>query len=256
MNQRYREVYDQIFNTNWDIDTFVIQHHIQRLEEMEAIFPQGSSFFILVDTSTDTFPFISKNFDINIGLDREALIKGGSSYWINFIHPDDLAIWLQMLDDLMKYTMSQVKAEDRSKLMYTWNFRIKNGSGNYITVFEQHFPLIFDQDFKPVVGWANLTVIGDRPNPIIGTIKKLNSKNEYETVYSRNFSIKNLAENLTNREKDILRLIALNKSSKEIANLLNLSSHTVDTHRRNILKKLDASSTAELIGYYKANTLY
>jgi DNA-binding CsgD family transcriptional regulator len=47
--------------------------------------------------------------------------------------------------------------------------------------------------------------------------------------------------------------LVLDRSSKEIAQKLNISSNTVDTHRRNILKKLNISSTGELVGMLKMN---
>ncbi len=54
---------------------------------------------------------------------------------------------------------------------------------------------------------------------------------------------------LTDREHEILQLIAEGKTNKEIANLLNLSLHTVDTHRTHILHKLNLHSVPELILY-------
>ncbi|KDV28205.1 hypothetical protein BU56_25300 [Escherichia coli O145:H25 str. 07-3858] len=52
---------------------------------------------------------------------------------------------------------------------------------------------------------------------------------------------------LTNRESEILQLIADGKTNKEIANFLQLSRKTVETHRLNIMKKLDVHSGIELI---------
>jgi DNA-binding NarL/FixJ family response regulator len=54
---------------------------------------------------------------------------------------------------------------------------------------------------------------------------------------------------LTTREREILQLLAEGKSGKDIAQLLNLSAHTVETHRGNIFQKLGLHSTAELILY-------
>ncbi len=56
-------------------------------------------------------------------------------------------------------------------------------------------------------------------------------------------------ELLTTREREILQLLAEGKSNKEVANLLNLSLYTVETHRGNILEKLNLHSGAELILY-------
>jgi len=52
---------------------------------------------------------------------------------------------------------------------------------------------------------------------------------------------------LTPRETEILRLIASGKSNKEIAWVLEMSVRTVETHRANVLMKLGADSTGDLI---------
>jgi len=54
---------------------------------------------------------------------------------------------------------------------------------------------------------------------------------------------------LTSREREILRLLAERKSNTEIAAGLNLSLHAMETHRRNLLDKLNLRSLAELILY-------
>jgi two-component system response regulator NreC len=56
-------------------------------------------------------------------------------------------------------------------------------------------------------------------------------------------------ELLTSREREILQLIAEGKSNKDVANMLNLSLYTVETHRSNILEKLNLHSVPELILY-------
>lgn len=54
---------------------------------------------------------------------------------------------------------------------------------------------------------------------------------------------------LTPREREMLQLIVELKPTKEIANLLHLSGHTVDTHRGNLMQKLNVHSIPELILY-------
>jgi two-component system, NarL family, response regulator NreC len=54
---------------------------------------------------------------------------------------------------------------------------------------------------------------------------------------------------LTEREKEVLNLIAEGKSNKEIATLLYISVHTVERHRANIMAKLDLHTLAELLKY-------
>lgn len=56
-------------------------------------------------------------------------------------------------------------------------------------------------------------------------------------------------DNLTERERDVLRLIAQGKTTTEIAQILSLSPHTVQTHRDHIMEKLNLHRKAELIKY-------
>lgn len=57
------------------------------------------------------------------------------------------------------------------------------------------------------------------------------------------------ADPLTVREREILQLLAENKSNKEIACRLAISVRTVETHRRSIMQKLNAKSIVELVRY-------
>jgi DNA-binding NarL/FixJ family response regulator len=56
-------------------------------------------------------------------------------------------------------------------------------------------------------------------------------------------------ELLTTREREILQMVAEGKSNKEVAATLNLSLHTVETHRRNLQEKLGLHNFAELLLY-------
>lgn len=59
----------------------------------------------------------------------------------------------------------------------------------------------------------------------------------------------NPGELLTTREREIIKLIAEGKSSKEVAELLFISSRTVQHHRANIMRKLNIKKTADLVKY-------
>jgi DNA-binding NarL/FixJ family response regulator len=66
---------------------------------------------------------------------------------------------------------------------------------------------------------------------------------------NRTHRTSNFSDPLTNREKEVLRLIVEGKTYKEIGELLSISSHTVVRHRTNIMDKLHLKKTSELIKY-------
>jgi two-component system, NarL family, response regulator NreC len=54
---------------------------------------------------------------------------------------------------------------------------------------------------------------------------------------------------LTDREKEVLQLLAAGRSNKEVAALLDVGLSTVETHRANLMQKLNLHSTAEIVLY-------
>jgi two-component system response regulator NreC len=60
---------------------------------------------------------------------------------------------------------------------------------------------------------------------------------------------------LSEREREVLRLLALGHTNQEIAKLLYISVRTAETHRAHIMRKLDLSSRAELVRYALAEGL-
>lgn len=60
---------------------------------------------------------------------------------------------------------------------------------------------------------------------------------------------------LTGREKDVLKLIAQEFTTQEIADKLCISHHTVETHRKNLISKLNVRNTAGLVKYAIQNDL-
>jgi len=65
----------------------------------------------------------------------------------------------------------------------------------------------------------------------------------------QNREMEDTYELLTAREREILQLVAEGKSNKDVANMLKLSPYTVETHRSNILEKLNLHSVPELVLY-------
>jgi two-component system, NarL family, response regulator NreC len=70
--------------------------------------------------------------------------------------------------------------------------------------------------------------------------------------YMRFLQQRNLQDSydlLTDREKEVLQLLAEGKSNKEVAGILDISVYTVDTHRLHLMQKLNLHNTAEIVLY-------
>ncbi len=86
---------------------------------------------------------------------------------------------------------------------------------------------------------------------LIKAIKTVYNGNTFYDVATTNKSKENKCENslLTQRQTEILRLIAQGKSTREIANELFIGVRTVETHRKNMAQKLNLKGRGELLRY-------
>lgn len=83
---------------------------------------------------------------------------------------------------------------------------------------------------------ASQVLLNDSINTIISPNSNYNMSIDYESV-------------LSNREKEVMMLIVKELSSTEIARLLHIGKRTVDTHRKNIIAKLNLKNTAGIVKY-------
>ena len=89
---------------------------------------------------------------------------------------------------------------------------------------------------SPVSGMSNM----------IARVTKTLDLDGYIRRHYRKFS------ELTTREKEIIALLADGRSSAEIGDILFISPHTVSTHRRNIIRKIECHTFAELLRFAMA----
>lgn len=121
--------------------------------------------------------------------------------------------------------------------------RVRNVRGEYIRIIEQEQAIKLDKSGNI---WLMLSVI-DVDASHESEITKSHLYN-FETGEQIFIDLSDtLEEPLTNRELSVLQLMKQGLLSKEIANSLNVSINTINTHRQNILLKLKANNSIEAV---------
>src|SRR5690625_1956739 len=121
--------------------------------------------------------------------------------------------------------------------------RIRKTNGSRMMMWEQQQLLETDPHANI---WLAFSTVDVSPNQNIEepmTCRLVNHRTGEITP----FTTENSCNQLTRREKEILSLIANGHISKQIADHLNISTHTVNTHRQNIIEKMKVSNTAEAV---------
>ena len=122
--------------------------------------------------------------------------------------------------------------------------------GKFRKITEQFIPLETDSHGNP---WLQLSVTDiavDQSSS--GIVKTIIIDTTSGDVFPLSDSLYSSEEILSKREKEVLRLVADGKLSKEIADILKISEATVNTHRQHILQHLSANNSMEAVRHAKS----
>lgn len=182
--------------------------------------------------------YMSSNGLMLLGIDAEELMEIGTDYHNRFFNNEDMEDFLRKFEKLMKskdpretFTFfQQVKIKEREE----WVWHIAS-----TRIFLQ------DKDGNPT-HMVTIAIPIDQMKHIPNKAERLLAENDFFRANLQKYL------SLGNRGKEILRLVALGKSSLEIANELFISVETVSTHRKLIKQKLGISTTYEFTLYAHA----
>lgn len=225
-----------------DIDYAVWERDKSILHQLSRI---GRNCTFVVDVYKCRYTYASPNFVDLLGYDShkiETLEKQGD-YLESRIHPDDRT-QLATLQITLSQFIYNLPFEQRNDYSNIYSFRMLNAKQQYIRVTSRHQVLEQDRNGKAWLILGNMDISPNQKNSETIDCTVLNLKNG-EIFSPLSPSIP--STNLTYREIEILHLIQKGLLSKEIADKLSISIHTVNIHRQNLLRKLGAQNSIEAI---------
>ncbi len=160
------------------------------------------------------------------------------------IHPDDIDTVIKNAISVLRHIFSRKEHIANSKLVRQYRVKI---NGIYKRITEQMQIIETDTAGNP---WLSLSIVNispDQEEPFVVKSQFVDTKTgdtftPLDDLYDRD-SI------LSIREVEILKKISQGLLSKEIADMLGLSVHTVNTHRQRILAKLNVNNSIEAVKY-------
>lgn len=161
----------------------------------------------------------------------------------NRMHPEDL-VDKRMLEYEFFRFVDSLTGNEKLEYQATCRIRIRNSRKDY-TVVDNTTQIICPSPAGKI--WLILctySLSSDRK--WTGSILPAIKNNHSGKIISLSFSDRR-KHILTDREKEILLLIKEGKASKQIADMLNISVHTVNRHRQNILGKLSVANSIEAV---------
>lgn len=195
------------------------------------------NYYFIFDSFKNEIDFVSQSMERILGYDRSDF---SILNLISQVHPDDYEYVLACEHQSLEFSNS-LYYNDNFRFNTTYSFRIKTNNCGYISVKQEYHALEINENGN----MSKALVIHIRlPDDFERTI---NDFKIYDRQLNKIVNVNNIY-NLTKRELEIVELVGKGFKSLEIADKLNVSKYTVDTHRKNILAKTKTSSFFELSG--------
>jgi DNA-binding CsgD family transcriptional regulator len=169
-------------------------------------------------------------------------------FFMECMHPEDRP-WFLAFENRTAAFLSGLPVEKLMKYKARYDLRFKKKNGTYIRILHQVAVVQHDENggiIRTLGVHTDITHLKSEGRPVMSYIG-LDGEPSYLDVDVKN-PIAESPKILSKREKEILILLIEGKLSKEIGDILNISKQTVDTHRKNMLRRNGLSNTGELIG--------
>ena len=203
----------------------IAQEYISYMKILE----QAGSFAVFLSDKFGHYYYVTEYIETSQELNIE-----------NLVHPDDLEV-VRRIDKKVWEFLDTLPEEEKLTYKYIYEMRILD-RGKYVRMIYQMRLLAFKDDNFLAIGMIDLA-----PEQSANTSVRFQIKNclTDEVVP---FTIESATDVLlTPREREILALAKEGMFSKEISEKLNISIHTVNRHRQNILEKLQVDNMIEAI---------
>lgn len=196
--------------------------------------------------------FITDSIQLICGWSTDEFYRGGWLFFLSLIHPEDLpglieshGKWLMqenqfgfMLDHVPYHYFVRFRHRNTSYLRMDIEYNVQMREKNKVR-------LIFGS-YRPLPENTELTR---------DVFKQIDGKTFVDLDFLKNLQQRSLSNSknlpsLSPREKVVMDLLANGSSTDEIAAALHLSKHTVNTHRKQIIRKMGAKNVADLVKKY------
>lgn len=215
---------------------------LERCRQMASMYARiENSMVVLSDMKSNTSYIYYGKVASELGLsapdNRTGMIH---SIWeeeiFTRIHPDDLP-GKHLLELQFFHFLKNVPDRERTDYYIASHIRMRNLSGEYLPVQHRMFYVASHSNGSVWLALCLYNFSADATS----TSVIVNSANGRVIKPEK----QDCDDILSDREKEILRLIDQGKMSKEIAQTLSISIHTVNRHRQNILEKLHVGNSIE-----------
>lgn len=248
-----REEFEAAFSDGVLLPHFNLLEYFKEHINQFKRFAIGNYFWFLADATRGICLAVGGKLEEIVGINQDNFVSKTFEELLNRTHPEDLTNLFAFTNYWLSF-IYQIPLEKRTQFRPTIYIRHKNINDLYRWCMVQYGTHLADENGNILVGLTLVTDISHIKTEGPAMMSIVDIENEYcqhfycEADNQLIESSKDIPK-LSVREIEVLNLLSIGMSSKQIAYELNISIKTVDNHRQNMLHKTSSKSSGELISF-------
>jgi DNA-binding CsgD family transcriptional regulator len=231
-----------------DLDNHGFQHLIHANPALALMLNLSPCITWILNVRTAKYTFVSEQAERLLGYPSQNFIKRGIEFTHHLLHPEDAGHLWKLMRHVWQYLLS-LPAHRREVHQFSCDYRLRKVDGSYIRLLEKNTILQTDRKGNITHLLGVCTDISEWKKSDIMTACVISSEDDTCLICTSADEQLPVGQLLSKRQKEILQLVALGYSSKQIADKLCISFHTVNRHRQNIFDKTGRKNVGELVQY-------
>lgn len=238
-----RKFWKTVTDSDINVSSSMLQSQLEAYKHLFSVFQAGNYFYVVFNMYKGELDFVDENVARVLGYEPDEF---NVAFFMGNIHPDDKSYFLNFEHRVVEF-FKTLPFDKISKYKVQYDIRVKSKNNNYVRLLHQAVQIDYDEKnyYRTLSLQTDISHIKQDGVPCFSLIG-LDDEPSYYNIQDTNVFVKSY-DRFTKREREILKCIVEGKSSKEIADELYISLHTVNAHRKNILSKAAVKTPIELV---------
>lgn len=221
-----------------------LQQYIENFKPFLNLYQAGNYYHLLFDIFNGEIIDVGAEVVEVLGYLPQAM---NMQQFMDNIHPDDKAYFLGFEQKIVSF-FSGLSIDEFPYYKVQYDFRIKTVSNTYSRILIQYLLVNYDEQniYTSFHVHTDISHIKQEGVPCFSIIG-IEERPSYYNIQIQDNALTKSFDLFTRREREILKEIIEGKSSKQIADKLFISLHTVNVHRKNIMEKAKVNTSLELV---------
>ncbi len=219
-----------------------------------ALFAKCLPVFYMLDYTTGQYMSMSDTVKALLGFTTRDFMVEGMSLLAENLLEEDLKILNEKMFPHRLALLREKPHLEHKDYVFTHNFRMRNARKRMTHLLQRSCFIKSDHDGRPLIGLGMVTHIEHhrQSRDVIELIERIypdSPERQSETISKTTYFTREEDQLLTKREREVLLWMSEGLSTKQIADKLFVSEHTVVNHRRNMIQKTNTPNASALISF-------